>query len=153
MIKIGEGYSSIFVGSKIKMFMKKNIFLGFLLLALFGCAEAEHLDQLLVMKAAGDNQSLQVKAVHLQNNNFKSLLKTINENHLKDYPDKKSILKKFGEPAYEKIVKDGDVLKEKWLYRRAKDFFGAEKVYLYFDDKGNLLDYKYIKPDHDEDDT
>lgn len=135
------------------MFMTKNIFLGFSLLVFFGCAEVNHLDQLLTIKAAGDNQTLQQKAVHLQNKNFKSLLKVISENHLKDYPSKESVLKNFGEPAYAKTVKENDTSKDVWLYRRAKDFFGAEKVYLYFDDKGNLLDYKYVKPDHDEDDT
>jgi len=58
--------------------------------------------------------------------------------------NKKDVVKKFGEPIYVKDVsKDGKEMKA-WLYRYATRYFNSEKVYLYFDLEGKLLESEHV---------
>ena len=110
---------------------------------LYGCSS---LSQLLTLKSYGDNQALQEKYAEMQDTNFEKLVKVAQSNLLLDYPDKKSFLRNFGDPIYTKnLTKKGQLLEE-WLYRYAARFFNSEKVYLYFDRDGKLVDFKHILP-------
>ena len=117
---------------------------------LCGCAKVEHLDQLLTLKSLSDNQAQQTKLVESRDKKFGKLLEAIKSNRLSEYPDKKSVFNTFGEPIFiKKTVKDEKPI-EKWLYRCAVKMTGSEKVYLYFDDAGKLVDSLYVKPEAKE---
>lgn len=125
--------------------MKKGvvIFAGVMLLG--GCAKVRHLDQLLTLKELAGERDRMDRYVAEQNRKFESMVGEIKAGRLDQYPHKRKIRRAFGDPVYaSEVTKEGREL-ESWLYRRATEFFGAEKIYLYFDAEGNLVDSQYIE--------
>ena len=120
-----------------------NRFVFIIILFFFtGCTQAKqlaHLDQLLVIKGMSDNRDEQFKSVDEQNKKFEQLLEVVKNNWLNKYPDKKSILSSFGPPIFSRSVVDEGQPREEWLYRYATKYFNTDKIYLYFDGKGNLI--------------
>ena len=125
--------------------MRRIIVCLIIVLFLCGCAKLTHLQELLTLKAMSDNRDLQEKYVNKQNASFEKILEAYKNNSLGNYSDKKSIVKAFGEPLLIKeIARDNQNL-ERWLYRHAVKV-NSEKVYLYFDQTGKLIDWEYIQP-------
>ncbi len=124
----------------------KYLLLGFILMLGYGCSTVTNMDKLLQVKSLSDNQVMQQKLVEQQNKKFKALLDAVNSGRLQGYPDQQSILKAFGEPIYVQMLQDGGKAKEKWMYRYSEKLMGSEKVYLYFDATGQLIDFKDVKP-------
>lgn len=125
--------------------MKKTIIIFAGILFLSGCAKARHLDQLLTLKNLADEQVQMNRYVESQDQNFESMIKEIEAGTLNQYSNKRKILRKFGDPIYVRNVTDGDQDLESWLYRYAAEFFGVEKIYLYFDSSGSLVKSEYIE--------
>ena len=127
--------------------MKKVIFLIIASIVLAGCAKLQHLDQLLTLKGVADEQGRLDAYVEKQDSKFKSLLKAVEDKSISHYSKKETIVRKFGDPVYcEDIQKDNQPA-EFCLYRYAKKYFNSEKVYFYFDAKGNLFNWEYIPLD------
>ena len=126
--------------------MKKRVSLIVLLFCLTGCAKLAHLDQLLTLKDLSENRDAQTKSVEAQNKNFEQLLAALKNDRLKEYPDKKSILKSFGKPVILKFVIDNGQPKEQWIYRYATEYFKSEKIYFYFDEQGNVNCWEHVVP-------
>ena len=119
----------------------------------FGCAKLEHMDQLLTLKAVSDEQERLGKYIEKQYKRFEMLLNAVKADTLKKDTKKKVILKKFGEPISVDEITQNDQKLELWLYRYSTEFFGSEKVYLYFEENG-LLKWEYVpveKKNHQED--
>lgn len=143
--RIGAGFLSGFDGNKRENDLKKFIiiFVGCALLS--GCAKVRHLDQLLTLKALADEQEQLGQYVKEKNQNFDLMVKEAKEGTLEQYPNKRKIQRVFGDPVFARnVVTDGQDL-ESWLYRYATDYFGAEKIYLYFDLEGNLVKSQYME--------
>jgi len=119
------------------------MFAGVLLLS--GCAKVRHLDQLLTLKGLADEQVQMNRYVKKQDENFESLVEEIQKGTRNRYSNKRKIRRAFGEPIFVRPVTDGDQELESWLYRYAAEFFGSEKVYLYFDASGSLVKSEYIE--------
>ena len=124
---------------------KMRIIVGLMgLLFLTGCAKLQHLDQLLTLKAVSDEQARMDQTVERQNQKFQELIKAVQDGSVKNYPDQKSIAKKFGEPILKRETnKEGQTL-EYWLYRYATKYFDSEKIYLYFDHEAKLISSEYV---------
>ena len=115
------------------------------LLTLSGCAKLSHMDQLLTLKGLADEQSQMKKYVQEQDRKFDLMLNEVKAGTLDDYSNERKVLRTFGEPVFkEHVSEDGQEL-ELWLYRYATEFFGSDKVYLYFDKDGNLVKSEYIE--------
>ena len=128
-----------------KIGMKKFIFIFCVAFFLSGCSKLAHLDQLLTLKAMGENKDQQRKFVKQQDQNFERILQACRENRLAQYPDSKSIAKAFGTPiTVSEEVKDG-VSRIKWLYRYSIKMLSADKVYLYFSSDGRLIEWQYVE--------
>lgn len=128
--------------------MGRNILLVIFLFTLTGCTQAKqvaHMDELLRLKGMSESQDEQGKFVEDQNKRFDMLIEAVKSGRLKEYPDKKSIVKSFGPPVFIRdTVQDGQPA-EQWLYRYATKYFKSEKVYLYFDLQGKLLShFEYV---------
>ncbi len=124
--------------------VKKILMAGCLLLVVVGCAKLEHLDQLLTLKDLSEEGDRQDRYVENQDHKFELLLEAVQSNALSQDTHQKKILQKFGDPIYrEEITRDGQGV-EKWLYRYTKEFFDSEKVYLYFDREGKLINWEYL---------
>ena len=139
--------------------MKDKRVLFILLFFLTGCMQAKqlaHLDPLLRLKGMSENGDEKNKFVEQQNKRFEQLAAVVKAGRIHEFRDKKQILEAFGEPVFTKTVTEDSVLgngepfshvpAEQWLYRYATKYFNAEKIYLYFDDKGNLLRCDYVIP-------
>lgn len=112
---------------------------------LSGCAKIQHMDQLLTLKSLADEQTQLNKYTEGQDKKFELLLVEVKAGTLKRYPTKKQILRAFGDPVYARgVLKDGRAL-ESALYRHSTNFFGAEKIYLYFDADGNLVQSEHVE--------
>ena len=116
------------------------------LISLSGCAKVMNIKKLLRIKGYSDNKDMQEKHVHLNDKNFELLMEAVNQDRMGGYPDKKSILKAFGDPIFSTDDDKEGQIREKWLYRYAMKYFDSEKVYLYFDDEEKLVDWKYVEP-------
>ena len=126
-----------------------RVFISFLgIVFLSGCAKLTHLDELLRLKSLSDNQTQQRKYVKEQNKKFEALLDAVKNNRIPEYPDKKSFLKAFGEPIFTKKVRRDDKTLEQWLYRNAQKLSGSERVYVYFSETGDFIDFKHIAPEN-----
>ncbi len=118
------------------------IFAGCLLCC--GCSKVRHLDQLLTLKDLADEQAQLGQFVEEQDRNFELMLEEAKAGTLELYSNKGKVQQTFGDPVYARNVTEEDQELESWLYRYATQYFGAQKVYLYFDLDGNLVKSEYI---------
>ena len=126
--------------------MIKNFFIPILSALMFsGCAPLTHLDQLLTLEGIGANKALQKQHVKKQDQDFEKLLKVVQENKLSEHPNQDSIRRAFGDPIFVKDVEKDGRKQTKWLYRYSVKPFGSEKLYLYFDADGRLINSEYMK--------
>ncbi len=121
----------------------QNFILVFIALFFTGCAKLQHLDQLLTLKAVSDEQTQMGKEIERQDARFESLVAAVTEGSISQYKDQKSVTAQFGPPIFtEKVAEDGRPL-EVWVYRYAAQFFDSPKVYLYWDQAGQLVRWEY----------
>ncbi len=118
----------------------------FILIIMFfaaGCAKLQHLDQLLTLKGLSDEQTQMGQEIERQDAKFERLVAAVEEGSIAKYKSQKSVLGQFGSPIFtEKVEEDGRPL-EVWVYRYAARFFDSPKVYLYWDQAGNLIRWDY----------
>ncbi len=89
-----------------------------------------------------DNQNKIVKNVNAQ---YDALVSAINSKEMGHFKTQADIRSNFGDPlAVKNIIVNGQKQQE-WLYRYALIKTAKSKVYLYFDERGNLLNYKEEK--------
>ena len=114
-----------------------------------GCAKITHMQELLRIKAYSDNKDQQEEYVQQQNKNFEKLLEVVKAEGLDQYATQKKISKAFGAPVFKRDVTLNEKESEMWLYRYSTKYFGSEKVYLYFDERGKLEDWEHFVPKKD----
>ena len=110
----------------------------FIVVLLTGCAKLQHLDQLLTLKGLSDEQTQMGQEIERQDARFERLAAAVEEGSISEYKDQKSVAGQFGPPIFtEKVQEDGRPI-EVWVYRYAARFFDSPKVYLYWDQSGQL---------------
>ena len=77
-------------------------------------------------------------------------MEVVKQDRMGEYPDKKSVLRAYGEPIFSTEDDKNGQVREKWLYRYAVKYFDSQKVYLYFDSEDKLVDWKYVDPPKQE---
>ena len=130
--------------------MRKIIimFLGCVLAS--GCSKVSHLDQLLTLKDLAEEQEAANQYIEKQDRNFDLMLKEAKAGTLDQYSNKREIRQAFGDPVFARDFVEGDEVGEFWLYRYVTQYFGAEKIYLYFDNDGNLFKSEYKEEENGE---
>lgn len=111
------------------------------LLVLSGCAPLNHLDELSMLGELArekDNQDHLVKAI---NDHYDVLTKVIAQGHISDYKNESSFTHAFGDPISKRILDDGMT---QWLYRYCLEQTAKDKVYIYFDAKGQFIKWEKI---------
>ena len=98
----------------------------------------ENYDQLMVLKALGDNQEGTDRYVKVQERSFNKLKQDLEGNRLVKGTSKEKIIALYGEPIVSKPLNNRDNIKESFLYRHPVKFFDSDKLYLYFDERGCL---------------
>lgn len=145
MTKTGAGFLSGSGGFENGTgWMRKIIMIVLGCAAISGCAKVSHMDQLLTLKGMADEQAGLNRYVEEQNANFDRLLAEVKAGTLEQYGNKREIRRIFGEPIFARSDAESEQKTETWLYRYATQYFGADKVYLYFDSDGVLVRTEYI---------
>ena len=117
--------------------------LGFILLFLSGCAKLQHMDQLLTLKGVADEQKRQQSYIEKQDKKFEQLRESVQTDKIKKFSNQKQILSKFGQPSYGRSVEKNGQTLELWVYRYMVQYFSSDKVNLYFDSDGKLVESAY----------
>jgi len=120
-------------------------YIVFVLLAsfLFSGCNIIHIPEIMRIRSVSANQDQQQKYVQAKNKEFKKLLKVIKEGKISQYKTQKDFIKGFGDPIFKKKFSQPEKYSQLWLYRYCEKMFGSEKVYLYFDDAGNLTKWEH----------
>jgi len=109
-----------------------------------GCSfvkKMQHLPQLLTLKRYSQEQSDLSEEVKKQNQQFDALLASISGGGFKEYKTAVRVRREFGSPVFSRVTERDARPVEEWLYRYATKYKDTDKVYLYFDFQGNLLDW------------
>jgi len=116
------------------------------LLGLFsGCStvkKIQHMGPLLTLKSYSDEQEKISSYVEHQDQLFDELVAAVKAGTFVEKTDKE-IRAHFGDPVFSRPAEYQGQTHQQWLYRYAKDRQG-DKVYLYFDSDGSLLDFMYV---------
>ncbi len=115
----------------------------FFLLFFAGCAKLQHLDQLLILKGVSDEQTQMGKEIKYQDAKFERLVAAVEEGSISKYKSQESVTGQFGPPIFTERVEEAGQPLEVWVYRYAAEFFDSPKVYLYWDQAGNLIRWNY----------
>ena len=131
--------------------MKKIITLIPAFFILTGCAKIAHMQELLTLKRYSQNKDIQAEYVKQQDEKFEKLLAEVDNGRIENYGNQKAIKRSFGDPVFIKDTVKDDQDMEMWLYRYAVRYFDSPKVYLYFNEQGELQDWeKYIPQPKEE---
>jgi len=123
-----------------------RITFGVLLAALLavsaaGCAKLKHMKELLLIKGISDEQKEINRYVELKNERVHMLYSIVESGDISQYPTVAKVRKHFGEPVRIRPYPSDPALSE-WVYREQTKFFGSPQVFLYFDEKNALVDWK-----------
>ena len=138
------------------LFFRRRIFpvlfcLIFSLIFCSGCAKLENLEELLTLKGLSKERDAQDGYMQKQDENFEKLLAAAQNNSVGKFSSRRRFQNAFGEPIVSSRVVGGDgKTLEKWLYRYAARPLGSPKVYVYFDQRGKLVEWQYLPRDADE---
>ncbi len=114
-----------------------------ILVILSGCAVTNNFDEITRLQSYSENKDRQEAWVKAQDQRFEKVLTVAKGAGFNQYPNRRSILRNFGKPVYSRQVVKDSVSYEEWLYRPATKFFGADKVYFYFDVSGKLKKWEF----------
>lgn len=115
-----------------------------------GCGffkKMQHLPQLLTLKKYSEEQTEISQEVIEQNQRFDRLVASIKDGSFGKYTGAVDVRRNFGSPVFARVVERDRRPVEEWLYRYATEYKDTDKVYLYFDFKGVLLDSVYEQAD------
>jgi hypothetical protein len=125
------------------LFYKTRKIILLIIFFVCGCVSAEELQGLMTLKRLSGNQAQQEKYMKIQEAKFKKLLRYIKDGKLEKGRSRKWVLSAFGEPILTKTIDDDAYLKEFLMYRHPDQFFGSERVYLYFNENESLVSWRY----------
>jgi hypothetical protein len=107
-----------------------------MLLACAGCAEVQHLDQALVLKAYSDEKDAQNAYVQQHDMRFEDMMREAQRpDAFKRHSSKTDIARVFGDPIFCRSAQG----LEECLYRRIVKPMESPKIYLYFNAQGDLV--------------
>jgi len=122
--------------------MKKIVVMFFMLL-FSTYAFAEGLQTLIQV---GKDQAEMSKVLDGETKNFENVKRAIDRGALKPGTSKSSVRQEYGAPVVE-FPKEANS-KETWVYKPASSsFFEGIKIYLMFDNNGNLEETKIVNPE------
>lgn len=117
-----------------------------------GCTQVkqvQNLDQLLVLKDYADEKDSQEKWVTEQAEKFKELAAAVENKSVNSFKDKESIRQQFGEPVLQEDIVENNIPVQRWLYRHPIQKLAEDRVYLYFDNKDQLVKAEHVVPSLD----
>ncbi len=123
----------------------KHFYVVVIIVLLSGCTQLQllpYLDQALMLKALSQEKEQQHKFVSNTDGQYDKLKAAVASGHIKEYRTEQGILKAFGPPIEARIEEMGGKKCRQALYRYAIWRQAKDKIYLYYDDKGDLLKWE-----------
>ena len=123
--------------------MNKHILLTILIssICLIGCSKNSHFKRLMTLKGIADEQKSIGQFVQEQDKRFDELAQVVQSGDIQQYKGHDDIQEDFGKPVFQREVMRKGMKQNMWVYRYATKYFNANKVYLYFDESNNLVDW------------
>jgi hypothetical protein len=95
-----------------------------------------------LMTFAGDRDAM-IREYKKETSKYHKIKQAVSEEHLEVGETTDDISKKYGDPVVVVSESGDDVLR--WVYKPGEDsFFKGEKIYLFFDQAGRLMDWQVI---------
>ncbi|MFC1703272.1 hypothetical protein ACFL1E_00620 [Candidatus Omnitrophota bacterium] len=125
--------------------MKYCIYFMMLIAALsvYGCITFEEISGLKTLHGYSKSQEGNERYVEIQEKKFQKLLSAYRDNKLEQGTSRRTIVRSFGEPISAREIDGESQAKERFVYRHPMEFFGSEKVYLFFDENRKLVSWQY----------
>jgi len=123
------------------MIIKSLICLA-VILNLAGCLFKENIEKLSTLKTLGQSQKEIGSYLERQVAAFNRLVEDIKNKKLSLGISQESFIKIYGDPVLSEEAK-GDEAKLILLYRHPTQYFSRQKVYVYFNDSDELIDWEY----------
>ncbi len=108
-----------------------------------GCITKSKVDKLVTLKKFESVQKATEDLVDDEVEHFKRIMDVYKSGKIMNYSDQNAIFETFAEPIRIKPVTRNGQNFESWLYRDPVEPFESEKLFLYFDDNGVLMDTEY----------
>lgn len=115
------------------------------LLVLNGCTMMSHMEELSTLGDVAREKDNQNNAVKLVDDYYDALVAAIVSKQMDQFPSQVDIRRKFGDPMVIKTIQVNGHLQQEWMYRHSLIKEAKDKVYLYFDDQGQLFKYEQEK--------
>jgi hypothetical protein len=117
--------------------MSMPVFLLFFVLLCSSCVKLEYMKEALVLQAYAREKDAQSAQVADQDQAFEALYQAACQGgSVENIPGKIEFEETFGRPALV-LVSDQEE-GERWLYRKATQYFGGSKIYVFFDADGKF---------------
>ena len=107
---------------------------------LSGCLFKENIQGLKTLKALGHNQKYIARSLKTQERLFRKLTADIKKDKLKPGIPAEVFLSSYGEPVVSKNIPS---LGKRFLYRHPTKYFNSDKIYIYFNQEGRLVNWEY----------
>lgn len=119
-----------------------SIFLIIITIGITGCVgPGANTKALPMLIRLGRNDKSKEQAEKQETKNFRRLKNYIEKSKIKKGVSTKSAISKFGQPVALLSESKG----ERWAYKPSDaNWFGGEKIYLFFDKNGNLVDWECV---------
>ena len=88
-------------------------------------------------------QKTQASYLDRQEHGFELLMQDIENEKIKRGLTKAYVARRYGDPVLKRQENDAEI----FLYRKPRDFFPTQKVYLEFDSDGLLMDWQLYQED------
>ncbi len=144
-MKLSQRTDALIFRCRMKVFLGvPSLFLFLLFYA--GCAKLQYLDELLTLRGLATEQEQMARQIARQDTQFEDLVAAVQKGTISTYRTQKGVARKFGPPIYVRHFTEDDHRLDVWVYRHAVQFFGSPRVYLYWDESGHLIRWKYDEP-------
>jgi hypothetical protein len=121
----------------------KNIIAVLIAAVLFSsCAVVNHLEEVSMLQEFSQEQNALNAMVEERDGDFDALLARIaSGDKLADLNNRQALLKRLGEPVLVLPSSDGNLKRERWLYRHQTNSPKSAKVYFVLDENGAVLSW------------
>jgi len=106
------------------------------------------MDELLLLKQLSDEQKEIKEQIDGTDKKFKLLVMAIESGKMEKFLSASDVSQTFGAPIFTEEVFQGEEKFVRWFYRYATEYFGSEKVYLYFDQADKLIKWEHVPSRH-----
>ena len=127
------------------MKLKAAISIYSLIFILQGCCLMPEYAPLMNLKNLEDNRAQMNKDIKEKESLYKKLELDLKDNRLKRGISRQKIILRYSEPVFSRPVESSLGAGEALIYCHPTAYFSSDMIYLYLDDKGNLVSWE-IKP-------